>query len=959
VQQGDNIVLVYGSNPVVTFNTNQGPILIELFPEAAPGTVENFLDYVNNGDYEDSIFHRLVPNFVLQGGGFTSDAEDFTNVGQFDPIETDDPIQNEFELSNVRGTIAMAKLGGNPNSATSQWFVNLADNSNNLDNTNGGFTVFGQVLGMWTGSMEVPRSTVDVIAGFSRATPAPPSPFGELPLDSGGNVVLVESVEGEGTVRGTIFVDANNNQSFDSGEVGIDDVTVFVDANQNGTLDSGEMSTTTDDDGNYVFRLDPGAYQIRQVVETPFFQTSPLSPGFHSVTVEIGREETDLDFANAVLGANDDTFEVNEDSQAVDLDVLENDIVGGSGEELTITMVGTPDQGGTVTIAEDQASLIYTPEANFFGTETFTYEVTGTEGSVQATIVVQVLPVNDPPMAVDDEYSIEEDTATTLMVLANDLQAPDSGETLRVTEIVTPPAMGTVEIGPGGEFVEFTPPQNFVGTVMFTYRISDRASGGLTDEATVTLNVTEANDPPVAVADSFTTAEDSEDVELDVLANDSIGPDEGETLTISAVGSFSNGGSATISADSMRVIYTPAADFFGTETFTYTLRDSRGATAQGTVTVTVTPLNDPPTAVNDTFTFTKDTGPHELNVLANDTIEPDEDEELVITNATVPAAAGTVEVINNGQRIRYTPAEGFTGDAVITYTINDGDAGTDEATATVTIRDFVPSSLAGFVYFDRDDDGVFDSAEAPIGGVTITLAGTDDFGESVNRTAVTAANGSYLFDDLAPGSYTITQTQPTLVLDGKDTVGSQGGQMANNQFTIELDEDVTGTGNNFGELGRSAQLVGLMDFFAIRPQPLVLAAVTPSGQAWYSARDDWRDFDEIEVDPDADQSDVEVTVFYGTDEEDAITAPTAGSQVRIMHQSGQTMLVGLLVNSQTFGFTAPESSSPAMAVAAVDALFAEEGSESESEHDEDLLAALLADPSGDEEAAHDAALAEL
>lgn len=131
------------SNPVVEVATNVGNIYIELFPDVTPITVDNFLGYVSRGDYDGTFFHRHVNNFVLQGGGWT-----FDEVRQdVDHITQQDQIQNEFELSNVRWTVAMAKLGGDPDSATSEWFINLSDNSSNLDNQNGGFTVFGEVVG--------------------------------------------------------------------------------------------------------------------------------------------------------------------------------------------------------------------------------------------------------------------------------------------------------------------------------------------------------------------------------------------------------------------------------------------------------------------------------------------------------------------------------------------------------------------------------------------------------------------------------------------------------------------------------------------------------------------------------------------------------------------------------------------------------------------------------------------
>jgi cyclophilin family peptidyl-prolyl cis-trans isomerase len=134
--------------------TSLGNIEVELFDTVTPRTVENFMNYVNDGDFTNSFIHRSVPGFIIQGGGFT-----FEN-GELAAVPTDLPVTNEFGRSNIRGTIAMAKVSGNPNSATSHWFFNLADNSANLDTQNGGFTVFGQVIGS---GMEV----VDAIAALT------------------------------------------------------------------------------------------------------------------------------------------------------------------------------------------------------------------------------------------------------------------------------------------------------------------------------------------------------------------------------------------------------------------------------------------------------------------------------------------------------------------------------------------------------------------------------------------------------------------------------------------------------------------------------------------------------------------------------------------------------------------------------------------------------------------------
>jgi peptidyl-prolyl cis-trans isomerase A (cyclophilin A) len=131
------------ANTLVRISTSFGDFTLELFDDVAPVTVRNFLNYVNRGAYNGTYFHRLEAGFVLQGGGFRI-------VPFVGPIQVpaDPPIVNEYNIANTRGTVAMAKFGGDPNSATSEWFVNLADNSATLNTqNNGGFTVFGRVLG--------------------------------------------------------------------------------------------------------------------------------------------------------------------------------------------------------------------------------------------------------------------------------------------------------------------------------------------------------------------------------------------------------------------------------------------------------------------------------------------------------------------------------------------------------------------------------------------------------------------------------------------------------------------------------------------------------------------------------------------------------------------------------------------------------------------------------------------
>jgi len=170
---------------VVRFTTNQSGsnnlIYTELFDQVGPSrttplTAANFLAYANAGRYTNTIIHRSIANFMIQGGGFTQPtAASNVPAGYPATIAQFAAVQNEFGNSNIRGTIAMAKLGSDPNSATNQWFFNTADNSGNLDNQNGGFTAFGRVLGTGMG-------VVDALAAIPKYDADRGGVFSDLPL---------------------------------------------------------------------------------------------------------------------------------------------------------------------------------------------------------------------------------------------------------------------------------------------------------------------------------------------------------------------------------------------------------------------------------------------------------------------------------------------------------------------------------------------------------------------------------------------------------------------------------------------------------------------------------------------------------------------------------------------------------------------------------------------------------
>lgn len=249
---------VVGATTVI-MQTSLGDIKIELFDNDAPGTVQNFLNYVNDGDYEDSFIHRSVPGFVIQGGGFAH------KNGNVVSVPADSPITNEFNKLNLRGTISMAKIGGDPNSATSQWFINIADNPglDGDDGQGGGFfTVFGQVVGS---DMDI----VDAIATLDRVNAG--GALGELPVRNwaGGNV-LRENLIFANVVLAT---DPPINSDCDSQFVSQNPNELVLDISPTGADDTVNIQCALDlaaESGIPVVRLGKAEYTISSIIVTGF-----------------------------------------------------------------------------------------------------------------------------------------------------------------------------------------------------------------------------------------------------------------------------------------------------------------------------------------------------------------------------------------------------------------------------------------------------------------------------------------------------------------------------------------------------------------------------------------------------------------------------------------------------------------------------------------------------------------
>ena len=167
------------ANPQVDIETTAGTIRLELYPDAAPKTVANFLEYVKAGHYDGTQFHRVIPGFMIQGGGYTAEFREKPTRPPV-PIESEQSVK--AGLSNVPGTVAMARTS-EPNSATSQFFINVANNQRlnfrSTDMAGYGYTVFGKVVG----GMEV----------VNKIAQTPTGPGGPFPTDVPKERVTIKS----------------------------------------------------------------------------------------------------------------------------------------------------------------------------------------------------------------------------------------------------------------------------------------------------------------------------------------------------------------------------------------------------------------------------------------------------------------------------------------------------------------------------------------------------------------------------------------------------------------------------------------------------------------------------------------------------------------------------------------------------------------------------------------------
>ncbi|CAF0787684.1 unnamed protein product [Rotaria sordida] len=374
--------------------------------------------------------------------------------------------------------------------------------------------------------------------------------------------------------------------------------------------------------------------------------------------------------ANCPLIANPDNAVTNEDTP-VAINVPGNDVdPDGNINNGSVVITDQPDHG-TVTINPVTGVITYTPNANYNGPDSFIYNICDTGMPVYcdtALVTINVIPVNDPPVANTDTTTTPEDTPVVIEVPDNDTDPEGGLDTTSVT-IIDPPNHGTVVVDTTTGDITYTPDPNYNGPDTLIYSICDQGMPVLCDTAMVIINVTPVNDPPIANLDVTSTPEDTP-VPINVPVNDT---DVDGNLNVGSVTITDqpNNGTATVDPVTGIITYTPNNNFNGVDTLIYNICDTGLPIYCDTalVVIFVGPVNDPPVANIDHATTPEDV-PVPINVPGNDT---DNDGNLDPTSVTIVDQPnhGSVTVDPVTGVIIYTPNPNFNGVDSLIYNICD------------------------------------------------------------------------------------------------------------------------------------------------------------------------------------------------------------------------------------------------------------------------------------------------
>jgi VCBS repeat-containing protein len=491
--------------------------------------------------------------------------------------------------------------------------------------------------------------------------------------------------------------------------------------------------------------------------------------GSDSFTYQANDSQAESNVATVTLTVNsvsdapiaaDDAYALAEDGSLTvgAAGVLGND-ADGDGDALSAVLVSGPAHG-SLTLGAD-GSFTYTPDANYNGGDSFSYKANdGSADSNVAVVALNVSAVNDVPVAANDAYSLAEDGSLTVGaagVLGND--ADFDGDALSAV-LVSGPAHGSLTLNADGSFA-YTPDTNYNGGDSFTYKANDGSSDS--NVAVVSLTITAVNDVPVAGNDAYSLAEDGS---LTVDATGVLGNDadvDGAALTAVLVGGPAHG-SLTLNADGS-FTYAPHANYNGADSFIYKAHDGSADSNVATVSLTISAVNDAPTATANAFSLDEDGS---LTAAAPGVLGNDADVDgNPLSAVLVSGPAHGSLTLNADGSFTYTPDANYNGADSFSYTATDGSADSNTATVTLTISavNDAPVADAGpDLWNGEGSHRTFDgTASFDVDGDALSYFW--DFGDG---NTVSGATPFYAHGD--QGTYTVTLTVSDDVASSSDTL---------------------------------------------------------------------------------------------------------------------------------------------------------------------------------------------
>jgi len=473
----------------------------------------------------------------------------------------------------------------------------------------------------------------------------------------------VNSTEEDTPVSGTVI--GNDTRSGDGGNV-------WTIVGTNGGASNGTV--TMNPDGSYTYTPNPNFNGIDVFI----YKLCDIDNDCDTATVTIYIDPQD-DFPIAV----NDSITTNEDTPVTST-VVNNDTPSGDGGNVW-TLIGV--DGGAVhgtVIMNPNGTYTYTPDSNFFGRDSFNYQVCDIDADCASAIVyITIVPVDDQPIAIRDLATTNEDTPLSSTVVPNDILSGDGGNVFNIAcALCTTTTNGTLVFNPNGTYT-YTPNANFNGTDQFVYQLCD--VDGDCDTAIVYITIVPVDDQPIAIRDLATTNEDTP-LSSTVVPNDILSGDGGNVFNIACALCTTTTNGTLVFNPNGTYTYTPNANFNGTDQFIYQLCDIDGDCDTAIVYITIVPVDDQPIAIRDLATTNEDT-PVSSTVVPNDILSGDGGNVFNIACALCTSTTNGTLVFNPNGTYTYTPNTNFNGTDQFIYQLCDVDGDCDTAIVYITIDD--------------------------------------------------------------------------------------------------------------------------------------------------------------------------------------------------------------------------------------------------------------------------------